>query len=414
MSRSANESVRQLVQEQNGSLVTTLAMGRVWMRNAISNFLAIDSILVGELCPADRPVLLAAPGPSLEEAAPLIAEVRSRVELWALPSSSPLLDDRGLSPDLLVMTDPGYYSLYHLHFSAPSCPLVMPLSAARGAWDLPGSGGQESAALPFLLAQPGFFEQSLLEEAGVPAPLIAPHGTVAATALDLALASTRAPVIVAGLDMCTRDISLHARPNAFDTLLHLQSMRLTPHDSLSFQRAAAQRVERVPGHEGVRASPSLKTYAGWFNDENAGRDGRVYRLLPSPIALEGMRVLSAASLLELLHGCADAPRGPRLRRHPAYPRRAERHGIVTRLLRRWTAELVQARATAVSAERLDLRGSSPSLLSLAYYIEPQRLLEARRKSRQGDASGALAATRKMLHGCVDFLREIAEKTGAAA
>jgi hypothetical protein len=69
---------------------------------------------------------------------------------------------------------------------------------------------------------------------------------------------------------------------------------------------------------------------------------------------------------------------------------------------------------AVSSERLDLLSRSPSLLSLAYYIEPQRLLEARRKSRQGDFSGALATARDMLDGCVDFLREIAEKTGAAA
>jgi hypothetical protein len=414
MSRNANESVRQFVQELNGSFVTTLAMGRLWMRNAISNFLAIDSTLVGELCPADRPVLIAAPGPSLEEAAPLIAEVRSRVELWALPSSSLLLHDRGLSPDLLVMTDPGYYSMHHIQFSAPSCPLAMPLSAARGVWSLPRLSGQESAMTPFLLAQPGFFEKSLLEEAGVHAPLVAPHGTVAATALDLALASTRAPVIVAGLDLCTRDISLHARPNAFDRLLHLQSTRLAPHYSLSFLRAAAQRVERVPGIEGVRASPSLRTYAGWFNEPHADRAERTYRLLPSRIALEGMRALEPASLRELLEGSAQAPRGPRLRRHSTFPRRDERHGIIARLLKGWTAELGRARTMAVSSERLDLLGRSPSLLSLAYYIEPQRLLEARRKSRQGDFSGALATARDMLDGCVDFLREIAEKTGAAA
>lgn len=414
MSRNANESVRQFVQELNGSLVTTLAAGRLWMRNAISNFLAIDSTLVGELCPADRPVLLAAPGPSLEYAVTLIAEVRSRVELWALPSSSLLLHDKGLFPDLLVMTDPGYYSMHHLQFPAPACPLAMPLSAARGAWNLLRSGGQEPAATPFLLAQPGFFEKSLLEAAGVRAPLITPHGTVAATALDLALASTRAPVIVAGLDMCTRDISLHARPNAFDKLLHLQSTRLAPHYSLSFQRAAAQRVERVTGIEGVRSSPSLKTYAGWFNEPHADRAERTYRLLPSRIALEGMRTLDADSLQELLRGCSEAPRGPHLRSHTAFPRCDERHGIIARLLQSWTAELARARTAAVSSERLDLLGRSPSLLSLAYYIEPQRLLEARRKSRQGDSSGALATAKEMLDRCVDFLREIAEKTGAAA
>ena len=405
MSRIANESVRRLVQQLNGSFATVLGAGRLWMRNAISNFLAFDSALVGELCPVDRPVLLAAPGPSLEEAAPLIAEVRSRVELWALPSSSLLLHDNGLSPDLLVMTDPGYYSLHHIQFSAPSCPLAMPLSAARGAWDL---------SAPYFLAQPGFFEKSLLEEAGIRAPLIAPHGTVAATALDLALVSSHGPIIVAGLDMCTRDISLHARPNAFDRLLHLRSTRLSPHYSLSFERAAAQRVEQVPGFTGVRASPSLRTYAGWFNEPRADSAVRTYRLLPSRIPLEGMRALDAAALRHLLEASPELPRGPRLHRHAAFPGRDERHGIVNRLLEGWTAELAQARNTAVSYERLDLVGSSPSLLALAYHIEPQRLLETRRKSRRGDSTGALATAKDMLERCIDFLREISEKTGAAA
>ena len=414
VSRNANDSVHRLVQELNGSLATTLAAGRLWMRNAIANFIAIDSTLVGALCPADRPVLIAAPGPSLEDAASLIEEVRSRVELWALPSSSLLLRDRGLSADLLVMTDPGYYSLHHVQFSAPSCPLAMPLSAARGAWNLPWISGQEPPAAPFLLAQPDFFEKALLEEAGLQTPLVVPHGTVAATALDLALASTGGPVIVAGLDMCTRDISLHARPNAFDRLLHLQSTRLSPHYSLSFQRAAAQRVEQVPGVAGVRASPSLRTYAGWFNDPRPDSAPRTYRLLPSRVPLQGMHTLDAASLRRLLAGGPEFPHGPRLSRNDAFPPRDERHLIISRLLKGWTDELARAHTTALTFERLDLLGHSPSLLSLAYHIEPQRLLEARRKSRQGDSSGALATAREMLEKCIDFLREISEKTGVAA
>jgi hypothetical protein len=414
LSRSANEAVRQIVHELNGSFVTTVAAGRLWMRNSISNFLAIDSALAGELCAAHRPVVLAAAGPTLEEAAPLIAELRSSVELWALPSSSPLLRDKGLTPDLIVMTDPGFYAMYHLRYSAFTCPLAMPLSAARGAWNLPRFAGRDSGANVFYLAQPDFFEASLLREAGISAPLIAPHGTVAATALELALASTGAPVIVAGLDMCTRDISLHARPNAFDELLHLQSNRLSPHYSLSYQRADSLQVQKIVGVEGVRSSRSLATYAGWFNEPQPGLSERTFRLLPSPIPLAGMRAIDAASFRDLLRDCPKAPRGPRLRAHTAFPSRDERHGIVSRLIRGWADELAGARAAAASSEKLDVIGHSPSLLSLAYYFEPRRLLEARRKTRQGDPAGAMAAAREMIEGCLDFLRQIAEKTGAAA
>lgn len=414
LSRVANESVKQVAHELNGSFVTTLAAGRLWIRNSIWNFLAIDSALVGELCRSERPIMVVAPGPTLEDAVPLIAEVHSRVDLWALPSSALFLHENGLSPDLIVMTDPGYYSMHHLQFPGLSCSLAMPLSAATGAWNLPRIARNDFTAAPFLLAQPDFFEKALLEAAGVSAPLIAPHGTVAATALGLALASTRAPVILAGLDMCTRDIRLHARPNAFDRLLHLQSTRLTPHYSLSYRRAEAQRIEKVPGVEGVRASPSLQTYAGWFNEPEEARTDRVCRLIPSRIPLQGMRVLDRDSLRELLRKNTQAPRGPRLRAHASFPRRPERGHIISHLLRGWTAELESAHAATVASAHLDLLGHSPSLLSLAYYIEPQRLLEARRKSRRGDFSGALATTKEMLTCCVDFLRRIAEKTGVAA
>jgi hypothetical protein len=127
-----------------------------------------------------------------------------------------------------------------------------------------------------------------------------------------------------------------------------------------------------------------------------------------------MRPLDAGSLKEMLAGSPEMPRGARLHRSDLFPRRDERHTIVRRILNGWTAELVRAHSTAVSQGMLDLLGRSPSLLSLAYHIEPQRLIEARRKSRQRDSSGALRTAKEMLERCMDFLREISEKTDAAA
>src|SRR5208282_3958810 len=41
VSRAANEAVRQVVQELNGSFVTTVASGRRWLRNSLANFVHI-------------------------------------------------------------------------------------------------------------------------------------------------------------------------------------------------------------------------------------------------------------------------------------------------------------------------------------------------------------------------------------
>ncbi len=407
-SREANEAVRRVFQQLNGSLVTTIAAGRLWIRNSVENFLAFEGVLVGRPCPPDRPVIIAAPGPSLERSAGLIRDVLPRVDLWALPSSMPLLRYEGISPDLVVMTDPGHWSMHHLSFAPPECPIAMPISAARGTWCLSVSHG--AARVPFLLSQPGFFEEAILGAAAVTAPRIPPHGTVAATALDLALTFTRAPVILAGLDMCARDISFHARPNAFDTLLHLRASRLAPHDSLMYERSSEQHAEKLPGTAGARASLALRTYAGWFETGGGFDASRVYRLLPSPVALGRMRALDGQGLRDLAARSRSRSQGPMAATQDVYPDREERRRIVSRLIAGWSAR-IQGTAKAIeSAGGLDAVLGDPSCSAIAHDIEPRLLLESRRKLRRGDLAGAVETASSMLESCGAFLRGLEKRT----
>jgi hypothetical protein len=409
VSRHVNASVRQVVQELNGSVVTTAGMGKLWIRNSIANFLRFDRVLSGLPCSRDRPLIIAAPGPSLEEAASIITEVRGSVDLWALPSSALCLRASGLSPDLLIMTDPGFYSMHHLQFAGQACPVAMPLSAARGLWSVPARAGQP-APRPLLLAQPGFLENQLLDAAGVKAPSIVPHGTVAATALSLALSSTRAPVIVAGLDMCGRDIASHARPGAFDLLLDLRASRTSPRYALSFERASSQRMEAVAGQPGLRTSPALATYAGWFADTDSIEPGRVHRLNPSPIAMPGMHAVDAGALRELLEALPAAPAGPDLHEEARYPDLPRRCSIVGEMLQGWleSIEGMLRRSDAAPAP------SSATLASLCFYVEPGSLLEARRHARMGRSREAREATRAMLESTASFISALAAKARHAA
>jgi hypothetical protein len=408
VSQAVNQALRQVVQEINGSFVTTVAAGRLWLRNSIANFLHIPAVVSGRLCEAGRAILIAAPGPSLEDAAPLLRELRPRFELWALPSSCPFLADFGLSPDMVVMTDPGHYSMHHLHFAAASCPLAMPLSAARGAWSLPGAGDTPGVPV-FLLEQPVMFEKALISAAGLVVPVIPPHGTVAATATDLALASTAGAVIVAGLDLGARDLLQHARPNAFDRLLQLQSGRFEPHESLTFHRAALLGATGIPGAPGHRSTPALRTYAGWF-DSGTGAARRIHRLLPSAVPLGSMSPLDGPGLRVLLRGTKTAGRGPGLRAEPGFPSFEERRRIASGLLDSWIRETAQARDSFTGpAAAVDL-GRFPRALALAQLIVPRGLVDALRKSRQGQGAAARSSAQDALTEGVRFLVSLAEKT----
>jgi hypothetical protein len=409
VSRQANAAVRQVVQELNGSFVTSVGAGRRWVRNSVANCLFLDRPLSGRPCAGSRPVVICAPGLSLEAAIHAILEVRGRVEVWALPSSVPCLADAGLLPDLVVMTDPGYYAVHHLAFDPLPCPIAMPLSAARGTWGLRWSPGGLRGHL--VLSQPVPFELALLEAVGLAAPSVPPHGTVAATAVDLALSSTSGPVIVAGLDMCFSDLLSHARPNAFDRLLLVQAGRLSPFEGLLHARASSQNARREPG-TGIRTSPALRTYAGWFDQPGAGSSPRVRRLLPSPVALAGMSDLTIEGLRGLVGNLPAGPRGPQLSPVAGYPVLDERKRIVHGLVRRWreTLQAVHPRRAGAAVDPETARAA----LGLAYVISPRLLMESLRKSRRGDPEGAGAARVEMLDDCALFLDGLERRIGCDA
>jgi hypothetical protein len=408
-SRAANQAVHQAAQELNGSFLTTVGAGRLWVRNSLANFLSLDTVLVGAPCGPSRPVLVAASGPSLEEAAPIIAGRRDDFDLWALPSACTALHAAGLEPDLVVLTDPGFYGMQHLRFAGARCPVAMPLSAARGSWAVPGARPGERGLPVYLLSQPGLFETPLLERLGIDAPVVVPHGTVAATAVDLALAFTAGPVIVAGLDMCARDLAVHARPAEFDRLLHLAAGRLSPHEGLLYARAAAQQLRKAPGEEEARTSAQLRTYAGWFSGPTAGPTGRVYRLLPSPVSLDALQAVDAGSLGALLGDRATGSRGPALRLCSTLPDAAERRSAAARLLDGWKVELAAAGTAIAGPQGVTGLAGHPAALQLAWHIEPQMLVETRRAERRGEHALAETRATQMITGCLSFLERLATK-----
>ena len=406
VSRAANEAVRRVVQELNGSFVTTVAAGRLWVRNCVSNFLHVDNVLAGPRCPQGRPILVAAPGPSLEQAAAVIERVRGRVSLWALPSSCPFLLDHGLPPDLVIMTDPGYYALHHLQFAPPPCPLLMPLSAARGTWEI------RPRPPAILVEQPFLVERSLLSAARLEARPVTPHGTVTATAIELALSCTEGPVIVAGVDLGSRDLLTHARPNAFDTLLHLQSSRVLPHLGQWFLRDAHLGSITMPGTGGFRSSPALRTYAGWLDGGIPGAGGRLYRLLPSPQGLSSMAALDERGLETLLSRFPAYPAPVAAEPLRDYPDATARRRIASRLLGEWLKAVAAARGElAGSQPGMDL-AAYPLVLDLAHMISPRHLVDALRRERRGDTSAAQDAAVQVLEDCEHFLGGLAEKLGA--
>jgi hypothetical protein len=314
------------------------------------------------------------------------------------------LAEVGLNPDLFVMTDPGYWAISHFHHAAPACPIAMPLSAARGLWEL-------SLPRPFLLAQPDSIEGAFLQALRpLSAPVIAPHGTVAATALDLARAFTKGPIILAGLDMCTNDIVSHARPNEFETFFQLQSARISPLEGLWHRRSVDQNAVRVKGSAIARAPLSLRTYAGWLG-RGIGEPGatrKIYRLLPSAVALPEMISLDAGSVRELVRSTPASPAGPCLFPHSALPSRTARISEASQILGHWRECIEEGIAKAKGPDGLAVMASR-AIFDLSFHLAAQELLETKRMARLGNVRKARESAVTLLEDCGQFLKALEER-----
>jgi len=283
----------------------------------------------------------------------------------------------------------------------------MPLSAARGTWRV----GEPVR----LLNQGTFLERELLSAVGVEAPLAEPHGTVAATALDLALAATRGPVTLAGLDLCALDSETHVRPNAFDTLLRDGDDRCAPHHALAYARARlGESASRVVGGVRVRVSRSLETYAGWLSHRASAVRGRVFRLYPSPVDLPGAEPVDGARFRDLVATAPPSPPGVRLNLSAAWPPAASRRGAARGVLSRWSEILDRGAARARGGAWVEVLAESPELTDLAWHAAARDLIDAKRRQRLGDEQGAQAAAVRLLEDAGAFVRSLDARLGAGA
>jgi len=404
ISWTAHLSLKQVLKELAGGLFTTVASGKLWIRNSLFNFLSINTPLQGNPCRKKLPVLIAASGPWLAQAIPLIKRFRQKLNLWALPSALLCLAENHIIPDLVVMTDPRYYAAYHLHFAKVYNPIIaMPLSAALGIWRI--------KARVYLFAQPNFFEQSFLSYAQIQIPNIPLNGTVAGTALDLALSFSQKPIIIAGLDFCFKDIISHVQPNAFCSLLYYTSKRLTPHYHLSFIRAQAFAPHRDIGNR-IRTSPPHQTYLGWFSNLGDIVKKRIFRLCPSPIPIPGIKDLNKHSFKELLINVPLVEAKQTLSPIACYPPFAQRINIAQKTLTQWITYIEQAMKNLKTKNKLSILIDDQLLFNLSFFTDPVSLIEIRKKARLQGEKAALKIAFPMLQGEYRFFKNLLNKIQA--
>ena len=264
--------VTAFVKQTQGAFFSISHFGWRWLNNILYNFAHWDNQII---LPQAKNTFIAASGPSLNQAVPLLRDNRDKFYLIALPSSLHILQYHGIRPDLTVMTDGGYYAARHLEFLPADSPVAMPLIA-----------GQDADHPHFIFSFGSSFEERLLANTNI---LRLPwNGTVAANALMLACSITEGKIILAGQDFCAQGVHLHAFPHSFASIYEQNSQRLQP--LLDYYEKSVW-----------SSSGSLSIYAHWF--QNFPWPENIYRLFPSDIPLP-FKEIRQKELSSLPGGCA--------------------------------------------------------------------------------------------------------------
>ena len=372
--RDVTAALRSLLARQKASFATTVGFGRRWIRNAIVNSCRINR--VAALPTVRGPLVVAASGPSLEEVISDLGRLRPLYQLWALPSAVRVLHAAGLEPDLIVATDPGYYAAAHL-FRQPPGRVAMPLSAAS-----PPATTRPAVSL---FAEGHGFEADVLQALGMRLPVVPPAGTVAASAIRLAAQNGARWVLMAGLDLCYRDLLAHARPSLSGELLRQAVSRQRPYVTQLLVHAMRHAPVRqtVDGNV-IRRGAALDAYAGWFNTR--GADGvHLARLEPSPIATTGLQPIALAQLEGELQKAVASTRaapsrsGTGAEKTQRWRSPSARGAAIATLLSGWIRALEAAMAARLPPEQL----RDTSVWHLAHYIETAGLLRATAAARNG-------------------------------
>jgi hypothetical protein len=261
---------------------TTAYFGKKWFRNFFRNIAVIDTFLAPEKHPGS--CVIAGAGPSLEEALPVIKNLKETREIFVLAASSAVepLSLANVKPDMVVATDGGNWALFHLfstlrprreHGGNAVKGDRKPILAISAFAALPS----QAASFPVLLMTDGsLWQKTVLAGLGVPFLNMPQRGTVTASALDLAFTVFQGNVFIAGMDLANNGIRAHARPYPLDFFLE-NAGRL----ACAYSTAFAHTVE---------AAGSMNIYAEWFKKQlplyperlyTIGKNNAVFSNLPS-------------------------------------------------------------------------------------------------------------------------------------
>ena len=259
------DEIRQLSKKCQSVLATREYFSKRWLKNKITFLSSIKR--TGTISKGNSVIVVAASGPSLENAIDSIKKKRGNIFLIAVSSALSVLLYNNIVPDLCISTDGGYWAKKHLE-----CLFKDNNITGQSGYSIPLALSAESSCPKVLfnsLIIPLCYDDDYLsnlfyKKMNLKFMKGKRNGTVSGTALELALELTDNKIFFAGLDLAPASGYQHAQPNMLETGNSVHDFRLQPKEN------------RI-GKQSLPAA-SLKIYEEWFRQKSFSLNGRVFRI----------------------------------------------------------------------------------------------------------------------------------------
>jgi len=377
--------VIEALRDGHSQLATIASFGQLWIKNALKRTVFLshrwDPVIHSDT------VISVSAGPSATDHLKELLTKKSSIALTAVSSSVSALEAHGFKPDILFHTDAGFWAK---RYRRP-IPTVVTLSSSVvpvGPFTL------EAPHTPEILVRTGWIGEDLAGDTRE-WTAVGEYPTVAGTMLAyLDKLAPDVPVLLAGFDLCSRDLYTHARPHENDSYIDRIASRLRPETTVRAQRSGAvSDPAPLQWPNGSRAfrSDALKTFLEPMETliDDLGRRKVISHLAPSPVWSTDLdRRHGAPRTADGIHTISQAAVKPPVTfQQSDRPPLAQRknHGI--NALKGWWDEL---------SERTDRAEM------LLLHLAPVETLAAARGERP--AEDAVKAARTVVDTCLNWVR----------
>lgn len=229
--------------------------GKAWFSNFLKNFIQCDKVCMAphEAADSRKKAIVAAAGPSLEDALPEIVSRRNEYAVISTDTAYGTLRDYGIIPDYYVTIDPQFHSSLHMYpsFSPDTCVIADSCAHHRVV------SAAVQCGSPLIMTAGGHPLARYAAERTFLPTLATASGTVTAAARDAACSLGFSSVSVIGADFSYPRGKPYARGTYLSALFDSCSQRHIPSQTAYVSLMFRTDVTREIAQNGITYTPPV-------------------------------------------------------------------------------------------------------------------------------------------------------------